>query len=187
RPPGRRHRAGRRQGRLGRGLRQARDLAVGIPQAGRPAPVPVDRRQGAAEPLPAGRQRAEARGSHPPGGVDTVTMTSPAPGSARSPGDTYQDLLDRDSRPENVPVALRWQSNEHLGSADIPRARYISRAFHELEKEKLWKRVWQMACREEDVPEVGDSLVYDICDLSILVVRSAPDTIQAYFNACLHR
>jgi phenylpropionate dioxygenase-like ring-hydroxylating dioxygenase large terminal subunit len=116
-----------------------------------------------------------------------VTMTSPAPGSARSPGSTYQDLLDNDSRPENVPVKLRWQSNEHLGSADIPRSRYVSREFFELEKEKLWKKAWQMACREEDIPEVGDSLVYDICDLSILVVRSAPDTVQAYYNACLHR
>jgi len=44
-----------------------------------------------------------------------------------------------------------------------------------------------MACREEDIPDVGDTLVYDICDLSILVVRSGPDTIRAFYNACLHR
>ena len=44
-----------------------------------------------------------------------------------------------------------------------------------------------MACREEDIPDVGDTLVYDICDLSILVVRTAPDEIKAYYNACLHR
>lgn len=117
----------------------------------------------------------------------TARPTTAAPGAARSPGPSYQDLLDADSRPENVPVVLRWEGNEHLGSADIPRERYVSREFHELEKEKLWKRVWQVACREEDVPEVGDTLVYEICDLSILVVRSAPDEIKAYYNACLHR
>ena len=116
-----------------------------------------------------------------------MTLTPDAPGTARSPGATYQDLLDDDSRPENVPVVLRWASNEFLGSADIPRSRYVSREFHELEKEKVWKKTWQMACREEDIPDVGDTLVYDICDLSILVVRSAPDRIQAYYNACLHR
>jgi hypothetical protein len=102
-----------------------------------------------------------------------MTMTQPSPGAARSPGARYQDLLDHDSRPENVPVVLRWQSNEPLGSTDIPRERYVSREFYELEKEKMWKRTWQMACREEDIPDVGDTLVYDICDLSILVVRRA--------------
>jgi nitrite reductase/ring-hydroxylating ferredoxin subunit len=114
-------------------------------------------------------------------------MTQPAPGSARSPGARYQELLDHDSRPENVPVVLRWERNEPLGSTDIPRERYVSREFYELEKEKMWKRTWQMACREEDIPEVGDTLVYDICDLSILVVRSSETEIKAFYNSCLHR
>jgi phenylpropionate dioxygenase-like ring-hydroxylating dioxygenase large terminal subunit len=117
----------------------------------------------------------------------TLTNEPTAQGAARSPGASYQQLLDNDTRPENVPVALRWQRWEFLGDTDIPRSRYVSREFHELEKEKVWKRAWQMACREEDVPEVGDTCVYDICDVSILIVRSAPDRIQAFYNACLHR
>ena len=44
-----------------------------------------------------------------------------------------------------------------------------------------------MACREEDIPEVGDHITYDIANISILVVRSAPDTIKAFHNVCLHR
>ncbi len=109
------------------------------------------------------------------------------PGAARAPGISYQDLLDTDSRPEAVPDVLRWQHWAHLGDDDIPLERYTSRAFHELERERMWKRVWQMACREEELPTVGDTVVYDICDTSILLVRSAPDRIQAYYNACLHR
>jgi nitrite reductase/ring-hydroxylating ferredoxin subunit len=116
-----------------------------------------------------------------------MTMTGPARRADRSPGVTYQELLDTDSRPENVPEVLRWERNEHLGLADIPRHRYLSREFHQLEKQHVWRKVWQMACREEDIPEVGDTLVYDICDLSILVVRAAPDRIVAHYNACLHR
>src|SRR4051794_30820845 len=44
-----------------------------------------------------------------------------------------------------------------------------------------------MACRCNDIPEVGDRIVYDIADQSILLVRVTPDTIKAYHNACQHR
>ena len=107
------------------------------------------------------------------------------PRAARSPGISYQLLLDTDTHP--VPDMLRLESGGDFGDHDIPVSRYSSRAFHEIETEMLWKRVWQMACREEDIAEVGDTIVYDIVGISILVVRSAADTIKAYFNACLHR
>lgn len=105
--------------------------------------------------------------------------------SDRSPGISYQELLDTDTK--EVPEVLRYESAPFLGTDDIPVERYVSRDFHELEKERLWSRVWQVACREEDVASVGDTHVYDICDTSILVVRSAPSTIKAFYNACLHR
>jgi phenylpropionate dioxygenase-like ring-hydroxylating dioxygenase large terminal subunit len=100
-------------------------------------------------------------------------------------GLSYQQLLDSDTR--SVPPVLRALSRRDLGSRDIPVERYVSRAFHDLEVEKLWKRVWQMACREEELPEVGDHVVYEIASLSILVIRTAPDVIRAYHNVCLHR
>jgi phenylpropionate dioxygenase-like ring-hydroxylating dioxygenase large terminal subunit len=113
-----------------------------------------------------------------------MTMTA-EPGQARSRGLSYQELLDTDTHP--VPDVLRMVSWEYLGQDDKPASRYTSRAFHELEKERLWSRVWQMAGRDEDLPEVGDTLVYDIAGTSILLVRTAPDEVKAYYNACLHR
>ena len=59
--------------------------------------------------------------------------------------------------------------------------------FGALEFERLWARVWQVACREEEIAEVGDFCEYLIGDQSILVVRSAPDVVGAYHNTCLHR
>jgi phenylpropionate dioxygenase-like ring-hydroxylating dioxygenase large terminal subunit len=100
-------------------------------------------------------------------------------------GLSYQELLDTDTR--KVPEVLRLHNPTDLGSRDIPVVRYTTREFHELEVERLWKRVWQMACREEDIPEVGDTIVYAIAHLSILIVRSDTDTIKAFYNACLHR
>ena len=117
----------------------------------------------------------------------TTFSEPPSRGEARSPGISYQQLLDTDSRPENVPVVLRWQSYHFTDDTDIPVSRYTSREFHELEKEKVWNRVWQMACRSDDIAEVGDTLNYDICGQSILVVRVSENEIKAYFNACLHR
>lgn len=69
----------------------------------------------------------------------------------------------------------------------IPASDYVSADFARLEEERLWPRVWQMACREEDIPEVGDFQTYDIVDQSIIVVRSAPGEIRAFHNACAHR
>jgi nitrite reductase/ring-hydroxylating ferredoxin subunit len=103
----------------------------------------------------------------------------------RSTGLSYQELLDTDSHP--VPEVLRWRQRMAPGPDFVPVSQFTSPAFHRLEVERLWKRVWQMACREEDIPEVGDHLTYDIANLSVLVVRSAPDTIKAFHNVCLHR
>ena len=69
----------------------------------------------------------------------------------------------------------------------IPKERYVSREFFDLEMERLWPRVWQIACREEEIPEVGDYVTYDIVEESIIVARVAPDRIAAYYNACRHR
>ncbi len=69
----------------------------------------------------------------------------------------------------------------------VPKERYVSQEFLDLEMEKLWPRVWQVACREEELPETGDYLEYTIGDQSILVVRTDPGTIKGYFNTCLHR
>ena len=75
-----------------------------------------------------------------------------------------------------------------IGDNDaVPRARYTSAEFASLEFERLWSCVWQVACREEEIAEVGEFREYVIGDQSIFVVRSAPDTVQAFHNTCLHR
>ena len=103
----------------------------------------------------------------------------------RCPGTTWQDVLDADSRP--VPEYLRAESPYLNGFDDIPKERYLSREWHNLEKERLWSRVWQFACREEHLPHVGSYIVYDIADQSYLVTRVGENDIKAYPNACLHR
>ena len=104
----------------------------------------------------------------------------------RPRGEAYvQSLLDRDRY--SVPASLRAASFDDPGDVPVRPECYTSRTYHELEVERLWRRVWQMACREEDIPEVGDHIVYDVAGLSLIVARTGPDRIQAFHNSCLHR
>ncbi len=103
----------------------------------------------------------------------------------RSPGLTYQDLLDLDSH--EVPEVLRLQSPKDMGTNEFPVTRYTTKEYHDKEVEHLWMKVWQMACREEEIPHPGDHVRYDIAGRSFLVVRTEKGEIKAFPNACLHR
>ena len=113
--------------------------------------------------------------------VETVSATN------RSAGISYQNLLATDSR--TVPGHLLDESPLTEGPSRIPTSVYFSPEFHDLEVEKLWSRVWQLACHEDELVDVGDYVVYDIAHLSYLLVRTgeASNDIKAYRNSCLHR
>lgn len=66
-------------------------------------------------------------------------------------------------------------------------ARYISPEFLDREYRHLWSRVWQLACLDSDVPEVGGFYEYAIGAESIVIVRESVDTVKAFHNVCLHR
>jgi nitrite reductase/ring-hydroxylating ferredoxin subunit len=114
--------------------------------------------------------------------IETGTLK---PGDARCPAESTQEIIARDRVP--APEWARSENYEYLGSEDISKDRYIDPAFQQKEFERLWTRTWQMACREEHIPEVGDYQVYDIGRYSFIVTRVAETEIKGYFNACLHR
>ena len=64
---------------------------------------------------------------------------------------------------------------------------YISEDYARAERDKLWRKVWQQVGRVEELVEVGSFLTYDILDDSLIVVRTAPDKIRAFYNVCSHR
>src|SRR4051812_3339784 len=64
---------------------------------------------------------------------------------------------------------------------------FTSKEYAQAEADKLWPKVWQQAGRVEEVPNVGDYITYDIMDDTILIVRSEPDKISAFYNVCAHR
>jgi phenylpropionate dioxygenase-like ring-hydroxylating dioxygenase large terminal subunit len=69
----------------------------------------------------------------------------------------------------------------------IRKERYYDAEFFELEAKQLWSRVWQMACRLEEIPNARDFATYEILDQSVIVVRQDDLSIKAFHNACRHR
>ncbi|HYC21270.1 MAG TPA: aromatic ring-hydroxylating dioxygenase subunit alpha [Candidatus Bathyarchaeia archaeon] len=74
-----------------------------------------------------------------------------------------------------------------LGRDLIPKTRYTSRDFAQLEWEGMWRRVWLLAGRESDIPEPGDYFTFEIGPESILVIRQVSGSIAARYNVCMHR
>lgn len=68
-----------------------------------------------------------------------------------------------------------------------PKERYYDPEFYRLEAENLWSRVWQMACRLDEIPQADDFAEYEILDQSVIVVRAADGSVRAFQNACRHR
>lgn len=101
------------------------------------------------------------------------------------PGPRVREVLAADTKPP--PPQMLTESFVDLGREPLDRSRYVDPAFHRLELHRMWSRVWQMACHVTQIPEVGDHLVYELGDESLLVTRSGPDEIRAFHNSCLHR
>jgi len=114
--------------------------------------------------------------------VETGMLT---PGTARHPAESTQEIIALDKI-----AAPGWAASEsyaYLGSDDISTERYTSAEFAQGEMARMWTRTWQMACREDHIPETGDYYVYDIGPYSFIVTRTDEGDIRAHFNACLHR
>jgi phenylpropionate dioxygenase-like ring-hydroxylating dioxygenase large terminal subunit len=94
------------------------------------------------------------------------------------------DLWRRDSRPLNV--AMQTSGNHDPAYPRVDFRRYYDPDFAKLELEKLWSKSWLFACRDEDIPEVGDRVPVEVGPLSFFVVRG-PNGFKAFRNSCLHR
>jgi nitrite reductase/ring-hydroxylating ferredoxin subunit len=68
-----------------------------------------------------------------------------------------------------------------------PKERYYDPDFFQMEADLLWPRVWQMACRLEEIPETYDFVEYEILNQSVVVIRTDDLGVRAFQNTCRHR
>jgi len=73
------------------------------------------------------------------------------------------------------------------GATTLPAAYYVDLAFFTREMEALFARMWVCAGRTEQVERPGRFFVRELLGESIIVTRSAPGAIGAFYNVCRHR
>jgi nitrite reductase/ring-hydroxylating ferredoxin subunit len=98
---------------------------------------------------------------------------------------TLGKIVAADNQPRDVPFQIPGDIMPEPRL--IPYDRYFDPKYVELEVENIWKKEWQIACREEDIPEIGDRISYDIVNMSFLVVRTGANEFKAFYNSCPHR
>ena len=64
---------------------------------------------------------------------------------------------------------------------------YVSRDYARLEVERLWRKAWLQAGREEDIPNPGDFVTFDIGTDSVILLRGDDGAVRAFHNVCSHR
>jgi phenylpropionate dioxygenase-like ring-hydroxylating dioxygenase large terminal subunit len=130
--------------------------------------------------------------------IVVVDLQGPSLPDAAREGSVKKDA-ERSSMASTMPVRMDWRLHpaeptarrivppEERSDTLIPVERYISPDFARLEFERVFMHSWHMVCREQDLPDVGDYVEFELGDQSVLVVRAREDLVKAYYNSCLHR
>ena len=94
----------------------------------------------------------------------------------------------------SVKAGERIDNAPYLAAADweqyrlrVPTDSYSDPEYHQRERQLLWMRIWQIAGREDELPESGDWKVYSIFDQSFVLVRGNDGKIRGFVNSCRHR
>jgi phenylpropionate dioxygenase-like ring-hydroxylating dioxygenase large terminal subunit len=117
--------------------------------------------------------------------TDTKSRPTITRGRGSDDRPVARTLWDRDSRP--AARSLSEHGNHEPDNQQVDYKRYYDEGYFKLEVEKLWLKTWLFACREEDIPKVGDRVPLEVGPLSFFIVRSKEDEFHAFYNSCLHR
>jgi phenylpropionate dioxygenase-like ring-hydroxylating dioxygenase large terminal subunit len=84
-------------------------------------------------------------------------------------------------------LAITASGVPRTGPTRVSVDRYISPEWAAREHERLWPRVWQIACSVDHVAEPGEFFEYRAGWLSVIVVRGDDGALRGFQNACRHR
>lgn len=85
--------------------------------------------------------------------------------------------------------AVEWERKPPLPTTHyVHPAIYTDEAIFREEQEKIWSRVWYLACHESELPEANDFRTYrHPAGKNLLVARGEDGKIRTFYNVCPHR
>ncbi len=85
------------------------------------------------------------------------------------------------------PLTLDARDPRNLRGDPITGDRYWSKDFAQKEWEHLWKKIWHVAGRVNQLEEPGDYIVHDFMHELVIVVKQDDGSLKAFYNVCRHR
>lgn len=86
---------------------------------------------------------------------------------------------------------VRWgegsDQSAALGTSEVDASVYTDPARFALERERLFRRVWHVAGRVEQVAAPGDYLLWERVGQSVVIARQADGGLAGFHNVCRHR
>ena len=64
---------------------------------------------------------------------------------------------------------------------------YTDQRTFDLERERIFFRVWNFVCHESEIPNPGDFVTTIVGGQPIIVCRNKAGEIRAFYNTCRHR
>lgn len=73
--------------------------------------------------------------------------------------------------------------DDHYVSSEV----YTSEAIYKDELANIFRKTWQLACHESELPLPGDYRALKIADTPVIVIRGDDGKVRCFLNACSHR
>ncbi len=64
---------------------------------------------------------------------------------------------------------------------------YTDQTVFDMERERIFLRVWNFVCHESEIPEIGSFITTTVAGQSIVVCRNVEGQLRAFNNTCRHR
>lgn len=79
-----------------------------------------------------------------------------------------------------------WLAMERPGYT-LPQQLYVSREAFEFDSQVMLKSVWLYACTVAHVKKPGDYYLFEMANVSVIIVRGRDGEVRAFHNTCAHR